>query len=174
MIAPAALARRRLRELQARRAAYRLERLALRRQCRKRLAVPRVPHPPLTAPNDTSDPNLSYHSLGDGRTLLGITVAHHHSSEAVIVALEGIIGARGQPQRLSLDDGGEFRSRAFDAWGANRGIALAFLQSRKRVQNAHLESFNARVRDECLSELWFLSVADARRGWMGGDGDGVW
>jgi len=154
---------------------YRLEGLAVRRRSRKRLAVPRVPRPPVTAPNDTWGLDFVHDTLSGGRTFrcltvvdhcthecVGLTVAHHLPSDAVIVALEGIIAARGQPQRLSLDNGSEFRSRAFDAWAADRGIALAFIQPGKPVQNAHIESFNGRFRDECLNEHWFLSVADAR------------
>ncbi len=75
---------------------YRLERLALLPRCRERLAVLRGAHPPLPAPNDNSVLNLVYHSLGGGRTLLGLTVAHHHSSDAVIVAPERTIGLRGR------------------------------------------------------------------------------
>lgn len=154
---------------------YRLEGLAVRRRHRKRLAVPRVPRPPALAPNDTWALDFVQDTLSGGRTFrcltvvdpcthecVGLSVAHHLPSVAVIAALEGIIAARGQPRRLSLDNGSEFRSRAFDAWAADRGIVLAFIQPGKPVQNAHIESFNARFRDECLNEHWFLSVADAR------------
>ncbi|MCC6317228.1 MAG: transposase [Gemmatimonadaceae bacterium] len=54
------------------------------------------------------------------------------------------------------------RSRAFDAWAADRRIVLAFIQPGRPRQNAHLESFNGRVRDECLNQHSFLSLADAR------------
>ena len=81
---------------------------------------------------------------------------------AVITALEAVIAARGVPQRLSLDNGSEFRSRAFDAWAADRGIALAFIQPGKPVQNAHIESFNGRLRDECLNQHWFPTLLDAQ------------
>lgn len=73
-----------------------------------------------------------------------------------------MIATRGQPVRLSLDNGSEFRSRAFDAWAADRGIALAFIQPGKPIQNAHIESFNGRLRDECLNQHYFLSLNDAR------------
>lgn len=73
-----------------------------------------------------------------------------------------MIATRGQPVRLSLDNGSEFRSRAFDAWAADRGIALAFIQPGKPIQNAHFESFNGRFRDEWLNQHAFLSLPDAR------------
>ena len=64
--------------------------------------------------------------------------------------------------RLSLDNGSEFRSRAFDAWAADRGIELCFIQPGKPVQNAFIESFNGKLRDECLNQHWFLSLRDAQ------------
>ena len=70
----------------------------------------------------------------------------------MIAALEAAIAVRGQKVRLSLDNGSEFRSRAFDAWAANRGIALLFIQPGKPTQNGHIESFNGRLRDECLNQ----------------------
>lgn len=154
---------------------YRLEGLAVRRRHRKRLAVPRVPRPPITTPNDTWALDFVHDTLSDGRTFrcltvvdvcthecLGLTVAHHLPSDAVIAALEPLLAARGRPHRLSLDNGSEFRSRTFDAWAADRGITLAFIQPGKPTQNAHIESFNGKFRDECLSQHWFLSLADAR------------
>ena len=91
-----------------------------------------------------------------------ITVAHSLPSVAVIAALDTVIAARGQPVRLSLDNGSEFRSRAFDAWAADRGIELCFIQPGKPVQNAFIESFNGKLRDECLNQHWFLSLRDAQ------------
>lgn len=80
----------------------------------------------------------------------------------MIAALEAAIAVRGQPVRLSLDKGSEFRSRAFDAWAADRGIALLFIQPGKPTQNGHIESFNGRLRDECLNQHYFLSLRDAQ------------
>jgi transposase InsO family protein len=62
-----------------------------------------------------------------------------------------------------LDNGTEFTSRALDAWAYRRGVRLDFIAPGKPVQNAFAESFNGWVRDECLNEHWFLSVAEARR-----------
>jgi len=68
----------------------------------------------------------------------------------------------GQPVRLSLDNGCEFRSRAFDAWAADRGIELCVIQPGKPVQNAFIESVNGKLRDECLNPHGFLSLRDAQ------------
>jgi putative transposase len=64
--------------------------------------------------------------------------------------------------------GPEFRGRALDVWAAARGVALEFIRPGKPVENAFAESFNGRLRDECLNSHWFLNLADARRtieGW---------
>lgn len=154
---------------------YRLEGLAVRTRHRKRLAVPSVPRPPALAPNDTWGIDFVSDTLSQGRRFraftvvdvcthecLAITVAHGLPSAAVIATLQRVIADRGAPVRLSLNNGSEFRSRAFDAWAADAHIELAFIQPGKPVQNAHIESFNGRLRDECLNSHWFLSLADAR------------
>ncbi len=62
-----------------------------------------------------------------------------------------------------MDNGPELTSRRLDQWADERGIRLHFIEPGKPVQNAVLESFNGRLRDECLNQHWFLSLADARR-----------
>lgn len=154
---------------------YRLEGLAVRRRGRKRLAVPRVPRPAITAPNDTWAIDFVSDALHTGRRFrcftavdvctrecVSLTAAFSLPSEAVIAALETTIAHRGPPARLLLDNGAEFRSRLFDAWAADRGITLAFIQPGKPIQNSHIESFNSRLRDECLNQHWFHSLLDAQ------------
>ena len=154
---------------------YRLEGLAVRRRHRKRVAVPRVPRPLAIGPNDTWGIDFVSDQLATGRrfrcfTIVdhagheapAIMVAHSLPSVAVIATLDAVIAVRGQPVRLSLDNGSEFRSRAFDAWAADRGIELCFIQPGKPVQNAFIESFNGKLRDECLNQHWFLSLRDAQ------------
>ena len=119
---------------------YRLENLAVRRRHRKRLAVPRVPRPVASGPNDTWGIDFVSDQLARGRRFRCFTIVDHagHESPAIGVAhsipsvaaiatLEAVIAVRGQPTRLSLDNGREFRSRAFDAWAADRGIELCFI-----------------------------------------------
>jgi putative transposase len=154
---------------------YRLEGLAVRRRHRKRLAVPRVPRPTAVGPNAIWGIDFVSDQLADGRRFRCLTVVDHGVHEAVsivadhslpalavITALEAAILERGRPARLSLDNGSEFRSVAFDAWAADRGIELHFIQPGKPVQNSHVESFNGRFRDECLNQHYFLSLQDAR------------
>jgi len=64
---------------------------------------------------------------------------------------------------LSLYNGPEFEGKALDAWAYARGVKLSFIRPGKPIENAYVESFNARFRDECLNEHWFESLAHARR-----------
>jgi putative transposase len=77
--------------------------------------------------------------------------------------LDGVAAERGLPEAIVLDNGPEFRSRALAAWSEERGVRLEFIQPGKPVQNAYVESFNGRLRDECLNANWFTSLRDARR-----------
>ena len=154
---------------------YRLEGLAVHRRERKRLAVPRVPKLPVLAPNAEWGIDFVSDTLESGRRFrcftvvavcthecLALVAAHSLPSVAVIEALEHVIDQRGAPVRLSLDNGAEFRSRAFDAWAADTHIELRFIQPGTPMQNAHIESFNGRLRDACLNSHWFLTLLDAR------------
>ena len=77
--------------------------------------------------------------------------------------LDRIARERGLPEAIVVDNGPEFRGRALAAWSEERGVRLEFMQPGKPVQNAYGESFNRRLRDECLNANWFTSLSDARR-----------
>jgi putative transposase len=77
--------------------------------------------------------------------------------------LDRIARERGLPEAIVVDNGPEFRGRALAAWSEERGVRLEFIQPGKPVQNAYIESFNGRLRDECLNANWFTSLSDARR-----------
>jgi putative transposase len=77
--------------------------------------------------------------------------------------LDRIASERGLPEAIVLDNGPEFRGRALAAWSEERGVRLEFIQPGKPAQNAYIESFNGRLRDECLNANWFTSLSDARR-----------
>jgi len=77
--------------------------------------------------------------------------------------LDRIASERGLPEAIVLDNGPEFRGRALAAWSEERGVRLEFIQPGKPTQNAYIESFNGRLRDECLNANWFTSLSDARR-----------
>lgn len=69
---------------------------------------------------------------------------------------------RGLPEVITIDNGSEFAGRALDEWAYRKGVQLNFTRPGKSVDNAFIESFNGRFRDECLNENWFLSLKDAR------------
>ena len=66
------------------------------------------------------------------------------------------------PQVIRCDNGPEFAGKILDAWAYENGVALRFIEPGKPVQNAYIESFNSRFRDECLNEHWFSSLHEAR------------
>jgi putative transposase len=84
-------------------------------------------------------------------------------AERVVVILDRVAVERGYPSCIVLDNGPEFQSRALDAWAHRHGVQLQFIRPGRPVENAFIESFNGRLRDECLNQHWFLSLADARR-----------
>lgn len=156
---------------------YREEHLAVarRRRRRKRVSVPRVLPPAPQRPNERWSMDFVRDTFADGRPFRAFTVVDdftrecpviavdtHLSSERVIAVLEQLAGTRGLPPAIVCDNGPEFTSRSFDAWAYRRGIKLLFIRPGKPVENAFIESFNGRLRDECLSLNWFLDLADAR------------
>ena len=76
--------------------------------------------------------------------------------------LDEIAAKHGYPRTIVTDNGPEFTSRALDAWAYKRGVDLHFIEPGKPVQNAFVESFNGRFRDECLNQHWFTDMEDAR------------
>jgi putative transposase len=80
----------------------------------------------------------------------------------VAVALSHVLQQRHAPQAIMVDNGGEFVSRAMDAWAYAHHVCLDFIRPGKPVENAFVESFNGKLRDECLNSHVFTSVAEAQ------------
>jgi putative transposase len=76
--------------------------------------------------------------------------------------LERLRAVRGLPSVIQADNGPELRGRVLDQWAYDHGVRLQFIEPGKPIQNAHIESFNARLREECLNEHVFVSLDDAR------------
>ena len=76
--------------------------------------------------------------------------------------LERLAETRGLPEVITVDNGLEFAGKVIDEWAYRRGIKLSFIRPGKPVENAFAESFNGRLRDECLNINWFMSVRHAR------------
>jgi putative transposase len=81
----------------------------------------------------------------------------------VAAALDKIVAGRGAPESITVDNGTEFASKAMDHWAYTNGVHLDFIRPGKPVENGYIESFNGRLRDECLNVEVFFSLADARR-----------
>ena len=115
-------------------------------------------------------------SLSDGRRIrvltiidsftrecLALTVAKSLPSQSVTETLNRVIKHRGAPRTIQVDNGTEFTSNHFDAWAYLHGIDVDFIRPGKPIDNAHIESFNGRLRDECLNSKWFETLDDARK-----------
>lgn len=148
----------------------------MRKRKRKRLARPRLsPARVATRPNERWSMDFVSDVAG-GRRYRALTVLDECTREAVAIevdtslpgqrvvrVLERLSVERGKPAEIITDNGPEFTSLVLDRWAHENGVELHFIQPGKPTQNCYVESFNGRLRDECLNENWFVSVADARR-----------
>ncbi len=96
------------------------------------------------------------------RECLAIDVGQSLKGEDVVRTLNGITAQRGLPRTIKTDNGSEFISKVMDKWAYERGVELDFSRPGKPTDNAAVESFNGRLRQECLNAHWFLSLADAQ------------
>jgi putative transposase len=149
--------------------------LQVRRKKRKQAA--RASRRPKVVPSRRSESwSMDFMSDGftDGRVFRVFNAVDDLTREAVVMevgvsltapriirALDRAIEERGKPQRLTMDNGPEFTSRALDAWACERGIELHFIRPGKPVENAYVESFNGSVREECLNQHCFRDVQEA-------------
>lgn len=96
------------------------------------------------------------------RECLGICVGQNLRSTEVAEMLNSIALRRPLPQLLKTDNGSEFAGKMLDRWVYVRGIRIDFSRPGTPTDNATVESFNGRLRQECLNENWFMSLEDAR------------
>ena len=155
---------------------YREAGLAVRRRKRKRIGpFERKPLPQPTAVNLSWSMDFVADGLCDGRKLRCLTIVDDYSRECPVIevdssitgrrvvgVLERLADLRGLPLSITVDHGPEFEGQVLDAWAYGRGVRLNFIRPGKPVENAYIESFNGRFRDECLNEHWFLTMAHAR------------
>ena len=156
---------------------YGLEGLEVRTKPRRKLASrARVPRPAVTRPDERWSMDFVSARLADGRWFRTLTVLDVYARECVaLVADRSLTGAkvaaaltvllktRAKPEAITVDNGTEFVSRAMDAWAYTHDVRLDFIRPGKPVENAFIESFNGRLRDECLNSHVFATVADAQR-----------
>lgn len=93
---------------------------------------------------------------------LAIDVDQGIKGEQVVAAMKRIASSRGAPQSIRVDSGPEFISKALDRWASKNGVTLEFSRPGKPTDNAFVESFDGRLRDECLNTHLFLSLEGAR------------
>ena len=96
------------------------------------------------------------------REALAIEVGQSMKGEDVVRVLERITASRSCPKTIKVDNGSEFISKAMDRWAYMQGVELDFSRPGKPTDNAKIESFNGRLREECLNAHGFLSLEDAR------------
>ena len=84
------------------------------------------------------------------------------SGETVSQVLDRVLDTPAAPRSITVDHGTEFQSRALEDWAYRRGVQLDFIRPGKPVENAFIESFNGRLRDECLNVHQFASLAEAQ------------
>lgn len=84
------------------------------------------------------------------------------TGQRVVEVLERLKQNGGLPKVIKVDNGSEFISQAMDEWAYRNGVKLEFSRPGKPTDNAFIESFNGRLRQECLQQNWFISLEDAR------------
>jgi len=154
---------------------YREEELVVRRRRKKRPAVARVPATAPTRPNERWAMDFVSDALADGRKIRCLTVVDAFTRECPVIevdtslpgervarALDRLVAVRGAPTAITVDNGPELAGKALDTWAYRNNVRLDFITPGKPVENAFIESFNGKFRDECLNQHWFLSLPDAR------------
>ncbi|ELA7299579.1 IS3 family transposase, partial [Vibrio parahaemolyticus] len=146
-----------------------------KRRRRKSQCAEREPLLLPSVPNHTWSMDFVMDALSNGRRIkcltivddytkecLDIPVATGISGDEVVITLESIAAFRGYPEAIRTDQGPEFTGKALDQWAYQHGVILKLIQAGKPTQNAYIESFNGKFRDECLNEHWFRDLSHAR------------
>jgi putative transposase len=96
------------------------------------------------------------------RESLAIKVADRLGGQRLVEVLMQVVAEKGSPKVIRVDNGPEFTSKVLDQWAYLNGVELDFIRPGKPTDNALIEAFNGRFRQECLNESWFLSLEDAQ------------
>ena len=156
---------------------YRDAGLAVRRRKRKRIGLfERKPLPKPIAANLSWSMDFVADGLIGGRRLRCLTIVDDCTRECLAIevdtsitglrvqsVLERLADTRGLPKSITVDNGPEFDGQVLDQWAYRSSVHLSFIRPGKPNENAYIESFNGKFRDECLNEHWFISLAHARR-----------
>ena len=155
---------------------YREAGLMIRRKKRKHCVREGTPLLARTAANQEWALDFAHDAVACGRSIRVLSVVDAYTRECLALevdtsfasrrvtrVLEQIVAERGVPQAIRCDNGPELTSRHFLAWCIERQIELVHIQPGKPTQNARIESFHGRLREECLAVSWFQNLFDARR-----------
>lgn len=156
---------------------YRQEGLMMRPKKPRRhvTACRRMERIEATLPNEGWSMDFMSDELFNGRRIKLLTLVDNFTRESLAIELDTHLGGhrvvevlmrisseRRLPKTIRVDNGPEFISKVLDQWAYLNGIALDFSRPGKPSDNAFIEAFNGRFRQECLNENWFLSLEDAR------------
>lgn len=155
---------------------YQEAKLQVRRRKRKKVLLgERQPLLRPSAANQVWSMDFVFDRTADGRVIKCLTIVDDATHEAVAIEVERAISdlmltrvldrlamTRRLPKVIRTDNGKEFCGKAMVAWGHTRGVELRLIEPGKPNQNAYVESFNGRLRDECLNEHWFAGLLQAR------------
>lgn len=157
---------------------YREEKLSLkiRKRPKKRISELRVAIPPPKEPNERWSMDFVHSRFANGRRFKTLTIVDEYSRESPAIEVDtSIPGLRvirvldrlkevrgGLPKLIRVDNGPEFSGKALDEWAWRNNVNLVFIEPGKPTQNAFIESFNGRFREECLNEHWFYNLEESR------------
>jgi putative transposase len=153
------------------------EQLLVPRRRRKRIRqITHAERPALERANQSWAMDFMQDGLADGRTLRILTIIDRYTREALALevdtsipglrvrrVLDQLAAERGCPEEIRVDNGPEFLGRSVTAWCEEHHVLLWHITPGKPAQNGHIESFNGRLRDECLNANWFINLRDAQR-----------
>ena len=151
--------------------------LMVRKRKRKRIAgVERQAKPQATGPNQSWSMDFVSDGLADGRRLRCLNIVDDFTKQCLVIEVDTSLPGRrvvsvlerlaeriGLPNAVTVDNGPEFAGKVLDEWAYSKQLRLSFIQPGKPQQNAYIESFNGKFRDECLNEHWFVSMRHARQ-----------
>lgn len=155
---------------------YREEHLQVRRKRRRKMTSGvRVPLAIPNAANERWSMDFVMDATSGGRRIRVLTIVDDFTRECLAVEVDTSLGGfrvarvldrvaefRARPKGITVDNGPEFAGRALDAWAYRNKVRLDFIRPGKPVENAYIESFNGRLRDECLNVNEFDSLRDAQ------------
>jgi len=155
------------------------EKLQIRGRRRRRKCAAGAPRQAIALPTRAHERwsmDFMRDSLATGKAFRTLNVVDDYSRKCVAIevdlslpgervarVLDQAASQNGWPQTIVVDNGPEFASKVLDQWAWDRGVKLHFIDPGKPVQNAFIESFNGKFREECLSQNWFRNLEHARR-----------